>query len=154
MQSVDDVATNLAAAAELVNEAAEAGADWISVHAEATAHLERVVSVIRESGGRPGVALNPGTSPDGLEYVLRNGDFVEINSTPQDKLQVLDIRRYAPGGESRGSKLSFDVRSGWLSFLGERKNGDLFMQVGDMVAITLFFEEAGPVKIKAEVTAH
>ncbi len=56
----------------------EAGADWISVHAEATAHLERVVSVIRESGGRPGVALNPATSPAGLEYVLRNGDFVVV----------------------------------------------------------------------------
>jgi len=56
----------------------EAGADWISVHAEATAHLERSVSVIRESGARAGVALNPATSPDGLEFVLRNGDFVLV----------------------------------------------------------------------------
>ncbi len=56
----------------------EAGADWISVHAEATAHLERTVSVIRESGARAGVALNPATSPDGLEFVLRDGDFVLV----------------------------------------------------------------------------
>jgi len=56
----------------------EAGADWISVHVEATAHLERAVSVIRESGARAGVALNPATSADGLEFVLRNGDFVVV----------------------------------------------------------------------------
>lgn len=56
----------------------EAGADWLSVHVEATAHLERTVSVIRESGARAGVALNPGTSPDGLEFVLKNGDFVVV----------------------------------------------------------------------------
>ena len=56
----------------------EAGADWISVHVEATAHLERVTSVIRESGARAGVALNPATPPDGLEFVLRNGDFVLV----------------------------------------------------------------------------
>jgi ribulose-phosphate 3-epimerase len=56
----------------------DAGADWISVHAEATAHLERTVSVVRESGARPGVALNPGSAPHGLEYVLQNGDFVVV----------------------------------------------------------------------------
>ena len=53
----------------------EAGADWISVHVEATAHLERTVSVIRESGARAGVALNPATSPDGLEFALLPGDL-------------------------------------------------------------------------------
>jgi ribulose-phosphate 3-epimerase len=56
----------------------DAGADWISVHTEATAHLERTVSVIRESGARPGVALNPATGPEGLEYVLQDGDFVVV----------------------------------------------------------------------------
>jgi len=53
-----------------------AGADWLCVHAEATAHLERSVSHIRELGARAGVALNPATPLAGLEYVLRNGDFV------------------------------------------------------------------------------
>jgi len=56
----------------------DAGADWISVHAEATSHLERAVSAIRESGARAGVALNPATSPDGLEFVLEDGDFVLV----------------------------------------------------------------------------
>ncbi|NKB90153.1 MAG: ribulose-phosphate 3-epimerase [Acidobacteria bacterium] len=56
----------------------DAGADWISVHVEATYHLERTLAVIRESGARAGVALNPGTGPEGLEFVLKNGDFVLV----------------------------------------------------------------------------
>ncbi len=38
-----------------------AGADIVSVHAEATAHLHRVVQQIREQGARAGIAVNPGT---------------------------------------------------------------------------------------------
>lgn len=58
----------------------DAGADWISVHYEAAAHLERTMSRIRESGARAGVVLNPGTFPTGLEYVLAEGDFVLVMS--------------------------------------------------------------------------
>lgn len=57
-----------------------AGADWISVHAEATPHLQRTVSQIRESGARAGVVLNPATPFDGLQYVLADGDFVLVMS--------------------------------------------------------------------------
>jgi ribulose-phosphate 3-epimerase len=57
-----------------------AGADWISAHAEATPHLERTVSHVRETGARAGVVLNPGTGFDGLEYVLHPDDFVLIMS--------------------------------------------------------------------------
>ena len=39
----------------------DAGADWISVHAEATAHLQSVLVQIRETGAKAGVALNPAT---------------------------------------------------------------------------------------------
>lgn len=58
----------------------EAGADWISVHAEATPHLERTLSRIREAGARAGVAFNPATPLDGLEYVLEDGDLVLVMS--------------------------------------------------------------------------
>lgn len=58
----------------------EAGADWISVHAEATVHLEGTMSQIRELGARAGVALNPATPFSGLQYVLREGDFVLVMS--------------------------------------------------------------------------
>ena len=58
----------------------DAGADWISVHAEATAHLQRTVSQVREAGARAGVVLNPATPFDGLQYVLQNDDFVLVMS--------------------------------------------------------------------------
>ena len=58
----------------------EVGADWISVHHEACVHLEGTLSLIRDSGARAGLAINPGTMPDGLEYVLAAGDFIVVMS--------------------------------------------------------------------------
>ncbi len=58
----------------------EAGADWISVHAEACTHLHRTVDLIRKSGARPGVALNPATSLETIKWVLEDLDFVLIMS--------------------------------------------------------------------------
>ena len=55
---------------------ARAGADLITVHAEACVHLQRVLAQIREAGARAGVALNPATSPDVLDYVLDDVDLV------------------------------------------------------------------------------
>lgn len=49
---------------------AKAGADLICVHAEATHHLERVVSRILELGVRPAVALNPHTPINQVEYLI------------------------------------------------------------------------------------
>ena len=59
---------------------AQAGADYISVHAEACTHLNRTVSLIRHYGARPGVALNPATPVQVLEWVLEDIDFVLIMS--------------------------------------------------------------------------
>jgi ribulose-phosphate 3-epimerase len=58
----------------------EAGADWISVHYETCNHLERTMSLIRDSGARAGLALNPASFPGGLEYVLADGDFILVMS--------------------------------------------------------------------------
>ncbi len=57
-----------------------AGADWLTVHAEACPHLERTLSQIREAGARAGVALNPATPPGVLEYVLDDLDLVLVMS--------------------------------------------------------------------------
>jgi len=47
-----------------------AGADLLTIHVETCTHLQRTLVQIREAGARPGVALNPSTSPSVLEYVL------------------------------------------------------------------------------------
>jgi ribulose-phosphate 3-epimerase len=57
-----------------------AGADIVTVHAEASAHLQRALVQIRELGARAGVALNPATSPDALTWVLDDLDLVLVMS--------------------------------------------------------------------------
>ena len=58
----------------------KAGADYVTVHAEACAHLERALAMIREAGARAGVALNPSTPPEVLQYVLDDLDLVLVMS--------------------------------------------------------------------------
>jgi ribulose-phosphate 3-epimerase len=55
---------------------AEAGADIIVVHAEASLHLHRTVQLIRSLGKKAGVALNPATPLQCLEYILEDLDLV------------------------------------------------------------------------------
>ncbi len=50
----------------------EAGASWVTVHAEACTHLQRVLHQIREAGAKPAVALNPATPLDALDWVLED----------------------------------------------------------------------------------
>ncbi len=54
----------------------EAGADRITVHYEACAHLHRVVERIRELGALPGVAINPATPVEVLRDILSEVDLV------------------------------------------------------------------------------
>jgi ribulose-phosphate 3-epimerase len=55
---------------------AEAGADRITIHAEATRHLDRSLQLIRSHGKLAGVALNPATPAETLEYVLDRLDLI------------------------------------------------------------------------------
>ncbi|WP_375459812.1 ribulose-phosphate 3-epimerase [uncultured Enterovirga sp.] len=57
---------------------AEAGADVITVHAEAGPHLHRSLQVIRALGKRAGMAINPGTSETAVEPVLDLVDLVLV----------------------------------------------------------------------------
>ena len=59
---------------------AEAGADYITVHEEACPHLERTLSHIRKLGKKAGVALNQHTSQDTLHYVSHVLDLVLVMS--------------------------------------------------------------------------
>lgn len=61
-------------------EFAEAGADIITVHEEATRHLDRSLQLIKSTGKKAGVALNPHTPLSVLEYVLEKVDMVLLMS--------------------------------------------------------------------------
>jgi ribulose-phosphate 3-epimerase len=57
---------------------AEAGADIIAVHVEATTHLHRTLQRIKETGAKAAVALNPATPLSTIEYILEDVDMVVI----------------------------------------------------------------------------
>lgn len=59
---------------------AQAGADGLTVHVEATPHLHRAVGMIHELGRRAGVTLNPGTPLEALRPVLADVDLVLVMS--------------------------------------------------------------------------
>ncbi len=64
----------------LVPAFAEAGADIITVHAEAGPHLHRSVQLIKGLGKKAGVALNPATPVAAIEHVLDEVDLVLVMS--------------------------------------------------------------------------
>lgn len=57
---------------------AAAGADIVTIHAEASIHLDRSLQAIRALGKRAGVALNPATPEDVLRHVLDNVDLILV----------------------------------------------------------------------------
>ena len=63
-----------------VGDFVRAGADMVTVHAEASPHLQRILAQIRELGAQPGVALNPSTPPAMIQYVLDDLALVLIMS--------------------------------------------------------------------------
>ena len=52
----------------------------ISVHQEATAHLDRALSMIRDHGCQPGAVINPATPVSMLSEVLGNVDYILVMS--------------------------------------------------------------------------
>lgn len=65
---------------KFVPEFAAAGADVITVHVEATAHLHRALEQIRALGKKAGVSLNPHTPVDMVSHVLELADLVLVMS--------------------------------------------------------------------------
>lgn len=57
---------------------AEAGADMITAHVEAGAHPHRTLQAIRATGKKAGIALNPGTPVEAVEYLLDLCDMVLV----------------------------------------------------------------------------
>ena len=65
---------------ELAIAFAEAGASWISFHPEATHHVDRTLSLIRERGCKAGLVFNPATSLEAARYVMDKLDFILLMS--------------------------------------------------------------------------
>ncbi len=98
---------------------AKAGANSITVHLEACVHLHRTLQQIRATGAQTGVALNPHTPPEGLEYVLDGIDMVLVMSVnpgfggqkyiPSSARKIARLREMA---DARGLPLRIEVDGG------------------------------------------
>jgi len=65
---------------KFVEDFAEAGADIITIHAEACTHLHSTLAKIRSLGVKAGVSLNPHTPPEILDYILEDLDLILVMS--------------------------------------------------------------------------
>ncbi len=65
---------------QLIGDFAAAGASYITFHPEATRHLDRSLTLIREAGCKAGLVFNPGTSLEALRYVFDKIDMVLLMS--------------------------------------------------------------------------
>jgi ribulose-phosphate 3-epimerase len=75
---VFDVHLMIAPADPYLEQFAKAGADVITVHAEAGPHLDRSLQTVRALGKRAGVALNPGTPASSIAHVLDRVDLILV----------------------------------------------------------------------------
>ena len=64
----------------IIPDFAQAGASWISFHPEASEHIDRTLSLIREHGCRPGLVFNPATPLSWLDHVMDKVDMVLLMS--------------------------------------------------------------------------
>ncbi len=102
-----------------VDDFARAGADIITVHAEACRHLHRVVEQIRAAGKTPSVALNPATPLEAIRWVLGDVGMVLLMSVnpgfggqryiPQVTNKIAALRRMVIDG---GYRLDIEVDGG------------------------------------------
>ena len=102
-----------------IKDVVDAGADIITVHAEACKHLDRTIDAIKEQGVLAGVALNPATPLSTIEYVLPKVDMVLIMTVnpgfggqkfiPYTLDKIRDLRKMLHG---RGSKADIEVDGG------------------------------------------
>ena len=65
---------------QLINDFADAGADYITFHPEATGHIDRSLQLVRSRGCKSGLVFNPGTSLDCLKYVMDKVDIILLMS--------------------------------------------------------------------------
>ena len=79
-QAVIDVHLMVKPVDRIIPDFAKAGANVITFHPEGSEHIDRTLSLIRESGCRTGLVFNPGTSLDFMDHVMDKIDVVLLMS--------------------------------------------------------------------------
>ena len=104
---------------ETLEKYTDAGADWISVHVEATRHLQRCLGLIRRGGAKAGAAINPGTPVGALAAAWEDMDFALVMSVnpgwsgqPFLRSSVARVRRARENAASAGARAAIEVDGG------------------------------------------
>jgi ribulose-phosphate 3-epimerase len=134
----------------------EAGADHITIHPEAGPHLDRSLKRIRELGAKAGVAFNPSTPPDVIEWMLDDVDLVLVMSINPGfggqkfmPSQLAKISRLRAMIEASGRDIALEVDGGVTP-----ETASLCLQAGAgaLVAGTAVFR-GGPGAYEANIRA-
>ncbi|MES2985191.1 MAG: ribulose-phosphate 3-epimerase [Pseudomonadota bacterium] len=106
-------------ALELIPEFARAGADIITIHAEATPHLDRSLALIKSLGKKAGVSICPSTHESVLEYVMGEVDLILVMTVNPGfggqsfiASQLAKIRNIRAMIEKSGRKIMLEVDGG------------------------------------------
>lgn len=133
---------------------AQAGADIITFHVEATAHVQRTLQIVHSCGVRGGIVLNPATPLSFAEYVLDDVDMILLMSVnpgyggqkliPSSLQKISDLQRLI---QAHGKVIDIEVDGGISS-----KNAGQLLRAGAnvLVAGSAFFGASDP---KAELAA-
>ena len=97
----------------------DAGADWISVHVEATDHLQRCLDLVRRGGAKAGAAVNPATPTLALSAAFADLDYAVVMSVnpgwggqPFIDTSIEKVRRLEKEARAAGGRLSIEVDGG------------------------------------------
>ncbi|MGQ9003120.1 ribulose-phosphate 3-epimerase [Bacillus subtilis] len=142
----------------------EAGADMISVHTEATEHLQRTLQKIRNKGLKAGVALNPATPIDELKYVLDVVDYITVMTVnpgfagqkfiPLMYKKISDLKHLLEK-ERYNIAIQVDGNIGYQTIPGVLENGASMLVCGtsSLFKPEITFEEA-VIKLKSFITSQ
>ncbi len=114
---------------EFIPAFADAGANWISVHQEATRHLNRTLEHIRDHGLKVGVVLNPATPVETLSEVLDLVDYVLVMSVNPG----FGGQKFIPGSLHKIANLARIRQARGLDYRIEVDGGVSLETVGDVV---------------------
>ena len=102
-----------------LSEYLDAGANWISVHVEATDHLQRCLDIVRKGGAKAGAAINPATSTLALSAAFTDLDYAVVMSVNpgwggQKFLapSVEKVRRLGHEARAAGGRVAIEVDGG------------------------------------------
>jgi ribulose-phosphate 3-epimerase len=120
----------------------------VSVHVEATHHLQRCLNMIRRAGARAGAVLNPATSTDALSEAWADLDYAVIMSVNPGwggqtflPSSLAKVRRLRDQGRSAGSRAPIEVDGG----VDANNAGDLVSAGAEiLVAGTAVFGQEDP----------